>query len=63
MNENRKLSLMAVLGSGGHTAEMLKMVKALKQDKYSPKYFVQASTDKMSTQKIATLQNQEFEVR
>ena len=63
MNENRKVSLMAVLGSGGHTAEMLKMVEALEQDKYSPKYFVQASTDKMSTRKLVTLQNHEFEVR
>ncbi|MEW5307780.1 MAG: hypothetical protein WDW36_010156 [Sanguina aurantia] len=40
-----------VLGSGGHTAEMLMMLGALDQSKYSPRVYVVAATDAMSQKK------------
>eukprot|EP00968_Pinguiococcus_pyrenoidosus_P026604 scaffold7114_cov264-Pinguiococcus_pyrenoidosus.AAC.8 len=43
---------LAVLGSGGHTMEMLEMTKGLKVERYAPLYFVVASTDKSSERKV-----------
>lgn len=42
---------MAVLGSGGHTTEMLKLMKRLDRNVYSPVAFVVAETDKTSKEK------------
>ena len=39
------LSTMVVFGSGGHTAEMLKMIRALSTKQYGPFYFILAQTD------------------
>lgn len=43
---------MVVLGSGGHTTEMLKLMKQLKRDVYTPFTFVVAETDKTSKDKV-----------
>lgn len=43
--------VMAVLGSGGHTTELLKLMKRLKRDVYTPITFVVAETDKTSADK------------
>lgn len=43
--------VMAVLGSGGHTTELLKLMKRLKRDVYAPIAFVVAETDKTSQEK------------
>lgn len=43
--------VMAVLGSGGHTTELLKLMKRLKRDVYTPITFVVAETDKTSAEK------------
>ncbi|GAQ79489.1 beta-1,4-N-acetylglucosaminyltransferase [Klebsormidium nitens] len=37
-----------VLGSGGHTAEMLTLIDALDRTRYSPRWYVAAKTDTMS---------------
>ena len=57
-----KISLLAVLGSGGHTSEMLKLVGALNDDTYFPKSFVHAKTDIVTQEKLKNKDNQTFEV-
>ena len=42
---------MIVLGSGGHTCEMLKLAAALDKGKYTPRTFVVAASDSFSHQK------------
>lgn len=41
-----------ILGSGGHTAEMIAIVTELNKRKYSPRFYVLADTDKHSESKI-----------
>lgn len=48
MQSSTTLSTMIVFGSGGHTAEMLKMIRALSTKQYGPFYFVLAQTDTTS---------------
>ena len=55
-------SLLAVLGSGGHTTEMLKLVGALSSCEYNPRTFVYANTDIMSPEKLKNLTNINFQV-
>ena len=58
IGENQeKISLLAVLGSGGHTAEMLKLVGAMNNEKFSPRTFVYAKTDTISPEKLKGLKN------
>ncbi|RLM79845.1 hypothetical protein C2845_PM12G19420 [Panicum miliaceum] len=45
------LRCLIVLGSGGHTAEMMNIVTALQKDRFTPRYYVAALTDNMSLQK------------
>lgn len=45
------LSLMAVVGSGGHTTEILRLLEHL-SSAYSPRHYIIADTDEMSAQKI-----------
>uniref|UniRef100_A0A0E0LBY5 UDP-N-acetylglucosamine transferase subunit ALG14 n=1 Tax=Oryza punctata TaxID=4537 RepID=A0A0E0LBY5_ORYPU len=40
-----------ILGSGGHTAEMMNVVTTLQKDRFTPRYYVAALTDNMSLQK------------
>eukprot|EP00798_Chlamydomonas_sp_ICE-L_P026351 gene26351-17448_t len=47
---------MVVLGSGGHTAEMLKLVSGMDKKNYHPRCYVSADTDKMSSQRTAALE-------
>eukprot|EP01137_Pigoraptor_chileana_P021745 Opistho-2@85818 len=46
-SRRRGCRTLVVLGSGGHTTEMIKLVSAL-SDKYYPRLYVAAETDKMS---------------
>lgn len=41
-----------VIGSGGHTSEMLYLVKALNPSRYSPRLYIMASSDTWSEQKV-----------
>lgn len=50
-NAKRQIRVMAVLGSGGHTTELLKLMKRLKREIYTPITFVVAETDKTSQAK------------
>nr|CAB3447571.1 unnamed protein product [Digitaria exilis] len=45
------LRCLIVLGSGGHTAEMMNIVTTLQKDRFAPRYYVAALTDNMSLQK------------
>ncbi|KAK2580279.1 hypothetical protein KPH14_012526 [Odynerus spinipes] len=42
--------------SGGHTAEMMQIVKHMNYDNYTPRIYVCALTDKISTEKIKSLE-------
>ncbi|KAJ8910840.1 hypothetical protein NQ315_015575 [Exocentrus adspersus] len=44
------------IGSGGHTTEMLKLVSNLDFTKYSPRYYIMASSDVTSMQKVEELE-------
>jgi beta-1,4-N-acetylglucosaminyltransferase len=60
-NEFRKSShpvkTMIILGSGGHTAEMLRIIKHFNLKNYSPRIYVHAQTDKLSCDKVRDLEN------
>jgi len=47
-----KVRLCVVLGSGGHTAEMLKLVQTLDTQVYTPRTYFIAQTDKFSQEKL-----------
>ncbi|TDH74049.1 hypothetical protein CCR75_008186 [Bremia lactucae] len=49
--KRRRIRVMAVLGSGGHTTELLKLMKNLKRAVYTPITFVVAKTDNTSQAK------------
>ncbi|PAV82928.1 hypothetical protein WR25_00955 [Diploscapter pachys] len=46
-----KVRLCCVMGSGGHTTEMINLLKEM-NDAYSPRIYVIAETDQMSQQKV-----------
>ncbi|RXN01170.1 UDP-N-acetylglucosamine transferase subunit ALG14-like [Acipenser ruthenus] len=50
------VSVLVVAGSGGHTTEILRLMESLSRS-YSPRHYVIADTDKMSEDKIRTLEN------
>jgi len=60
-NELRKSShpvkTMIILGSGGHTAEMLRIIKHFNLKNYSPRIYVHAQTDELSRDKVKDLEN------
>eukprot|EP01025_Chloroclados_australasicus_P024769 TRINITY_DN2484_c0_g1_i2.p1 TRINITY_DN2484_c0_g1~~TRINITY_DN2484_c0_g1_i2.p1 ORF type:complete len:222 (-),score=-1.70 TRINITY_DN2484_c0_g1_i2:58-723(-) len=43
---------MIVLGSGGHTAEMFKLLQHFNKAKYTPRTYVAAQTDKLASSKV-----------
>ena len=45
-------------GSGGHTAELLQLLKCLPHT-YNPRHYIMAATDKMSEDKIVRFENSE----
>uniref|UniRef100_A0A914QAA4 UDP-N-acetylglucosamine transferase subunit ALG14 n=1 Tax=Panagrolaimus davidi TaxID=227884 RepID=A0A914QAA4_9BILA len=49
---NEKVSLCAVIGSGGHTGEMSILLSQLNSDLFSPRHYIIAETDKMGIDKI-----------
>ncbi|PRQ29374.1 putative oligosaccharide biosynthesis protein Alg14 [Rosa chinensis] len=53
------LSTLIILGSGGHTAEMLNLLSVLQKDRFSPRFYVAAATDNMSLQKAQLLEETE----
>ncbi|XP_042458965.1 UDP-N-acetylglucosamine transferase subunit ALG14-like isoform X1 [Zingiber officinale] len=51
------LRTLIVLGSGGHTAEMLRIVNVLQKDRFAPRFYIAAATDSMSLQKAKVLED------
>ncbi|CAM6092487.1 unnamed protein product [Calypogeia fissa] len=49
--EQRSLKTLIVLGSGGHTAEILNVVRALNFERYQPRCYIAAVTDNHSLSK------------
>jgi beta-1,4-N-acetylglucosaminyltransferase len=49
--KQRSLKTLAVLGSGGHTAEILNVVRALNFERYQPRCYIAAVTDNHSLSK------------
>ncbi|XP_048447100.1 UDP-N-acetylglucosamine transferase subunit ALG14 isoform X2 [Pyrus x bretschneideri] len=50
------LSTLIVLGSGGHTAEMINLLSVLQRDRFAPRFYIAAATDNMSLQKARLLE-------
>ncbi|XP_043707239.1 UDP-N-acetylglucosamine transferase subunit ALG14-like [Telopea speciosissima] len=50
-------STLIILGSGGHTAEMLNLVSLLQKDRFTPRFYIAAKTDNMSLQKARVLED------
>lgn len=48
----RRVKTMVVLGSGGHTAEILSLLGVLNLEHYSPLFFVVAATDSISADNV-----------
>lgn len=57
----RRARTVVVLGSGGHTAEMLRLLRKLDFDRYAPRTYVVAATDAMSAAKAETFERQRAE--
>eukprot|EP00271_Cylindrocystis_brebissonii_P013291 TRINITY_DN33011_c0_g1_i1.p1 TRINITY_DN33011_c0_g1~~TRINITY_DN33011_c0_g1_i1.p1 ORF type:complete len:232 (-),score=16.67 TRINITY_DN33011_c0_g1_i1:95-790(-) len=55
-NGKANVSTLLVLGSGGHTAEMLNLVNVLNLRRYSPRTYIAAATDNMSLPRARTLE-------
>ncbi|XP_048261074.1 UDP-N-acetylglucosamine transferase subunit ALG14 homolog isoform X2 [Bombus terrestris] len=53
---NKPVKTMIVLGSGGHTAEMIRILNYLSFKNYSPRVYVYADTDSMSIEKVKYLE-------
>ena len=47
-----------VLGSGGHTAEMLRLLRGMDLDNYAPRVYVVAEGDKMSIEKAEKFESE-----
>ncbi|KAK1368875.1 UDP-N-acetylglucosamine transferase subunit ALG14 [Heracleum sosnowskyi] len=54
----KPVSTLIILGSGGHTAEMLNLLSVLQVDRFCPRYYIAAATDNMSLQKASVYENQ-----
>lgn len=49
------MTVMIILGSGGHTSEMMTLLKHIPLNQYKQCFFVMADTDRFSAQKVAQL--------
>lgn len=54
---SKPVSTLIILGSGGHTAEMLNLLAVLQKDRFKPRFYIAAATDNMSLQKAILLEN------
>ncbi|QDZ25527.1 Alg14-like oligosaccharide biosynthesis protein [Chloropicon primus] len=57
--EPHAVKTMVVLGSGGHTAEMLRVVKFLDLNKYKPRVYVVSQTDGMSAERALRFEREQ----
>lgn len=56
-NNNNKKKILSVMGSGGHTTEMVRMLSELDFEKNGERAYVLAETDKISPVKVETLES------
>lgn len=54
---SRSLTTLIVLGSGGHTAEMLSLLSVLRMDRFTPRFYIAAATDNMSLHKARSFEH------
>lgn len=59
--KNKKVETMVVLGSGGHTSEMLSMMRCLSKEIYTPVHYVISKTDTNSVKHLDTPENKREE--
>ncbi|XP_008475437.1 UDP-N-acetylglucosamine transferase subunit ALG14 homolog [Diaphorina citri] len=52
-----KLKTLIILGSGGHSTEMLRLVKTLNPEIFKPKMYILASSDSKSKEKLLEMEN------
>ncbi|XP_031833283.1 ALG14, UDP-N-acetylglucosaminyltransferase subunit [Nomia melanderi] len=52
----KRVKTVIILGSGGHTAEMIRILNHLNLKNYSPRIYVHADTDVMSVEKVKELE-------
>jgi beta-1,4-N-acetylglucosaminyltransferase len=52
LRKKRPLRTLVFFGSGGHTTEMLRMIRNLNEDNYAPVSFVMAHSDQTSEGKV-----------
>ncbi|CAF1428914.1 unnamed protein product [Adineta steineri] len=52
MNQKKTIPTLIVLGSGGHTTEMFRLLSGTDLNIYKPRYYTIATTDKMSAKKM-----------
>lgn len=57
-NPSKTSHILIVLGSGGHTAEMLSMLRTLEPQRYSHRTYVFSSGDALSASRAAAFENQ-----
>ncbi|MCL4133577.1 UNVERIFIED_CONTAM: hypothetical protein GTU68_000001 [Idotea baltica] len=55
--KGKSIRTLIFLGSGGHTGEMLKVVQEFDLQKYSPRFYVVALTDTMSSKKVLSFED------
>lgn len=48
---------LVVMGSGGHTTEMLRLLSGVNADRYHPRVYVLGQTDKMSLEKVEAFES------
>nr|GEX57831.1 UDP-N-acetylglucosamine transferase subunit ALG14 [Tanacetum cinerariifolium] len=53
----KHLSTLVVLGSGGHTAEMINLLSVMQKDRFAPRFYIAAATDNMSLQKARVFED------
>lgn len=58
--EKETISTLIVLGSGGHTTEMFRLLSGIDLNVYKPRHYTIASTDTMSTTKMKHFENNLF---
>lgn len=57
LNTLKQNKTMIVLGSGGHTAEMFRILRGIDSSKYLPRIYVKASGDNMSANHCLKFEN------
>ncbi|KAK1293730.1 hypothetical protein QJS10_CPB17g01691 [Acorus calamus] len=55
--QRRRLRTLIVLGSGGHTAEMINLLEVLPKERFEPRVYIAAATDNMSLQKARVFES------